>query len=299
MNEAAPLVSIIIPTYKSRMTLGWALRSVLRQEVEDFEVWVVGDGCIDGSEEVVCGFGDRRLRWMNLPSNSGSQSVPNNAGIARARGRYIAHLGHDDLWLPWHLRQLVRLIQDEDADFVHSMVAYYSPKGLMGIGGAPSHGRSYAYSRVVPSSWLYRREVVDACGPWDSPKKLSQPIDVDYVRRVDAAGKRIVAGEAVTVLKYPSSFWKAYARTDGWPQEEPCRLIETDPDAVRQRIAVDMARLLASEWRPLHGPRDLRRYLYEYLRDSLLAPKPKGLEWLRHATFQYLRRRARKERGLE
>lgn len=295
---STPLVSIIIPTYNSRTTLAWTLRSVLRQECADFEVWVVGDGSTDGSEEVVASFGDERFNWVNLEKNSGNQSIPNNTGIKKSTGKFIAHLGHDDLWLPGHLSGLLELIESTGADFVHAQVAQYAPGGLVGILGAPSKGRTYATSRLVPSTWLYRREVFDVCGEWEQPEGLQQAIDVDYVRRVNAAGKRIVAADRVTVLKYPSHYWNAYQRTEGWPQEEPCRLIETDPVELERRLSVEMSALLASQWRPLLSAAEIRREVYERLRDNLLAPRPGGLAWVRRRVFQYLRMRSRKARGL-
>ena len=68
---------------------------------------MVGDACADDSEQVVAAFGDPRIRWHNLPENCGNQYGPNNAGIAMARGRHIAYLGHDDIWLPDHLQRHV------------------------------------------------------------------------------------------------------------------------------------------------------------------------------------------------
>ena len=75
------------------MTL--SLRSVLAQSHADFEVLVVGDGCTDDSEAVVRGCGDTRVRWFNLPVNTGSQWAPNNHGLAEARGvRLIPHCAY-------------------------------------------------------------------------------------------------------------------------------------------------------------------------------------------------------------
>src|SRR5918911_3354227 len=101
------LVTVIIPTYNWSSVLPYSVGSALRQTLTDFEVLVVGDGCTDDSEAVVGSFGDERLRWVNLPTNTGHQSGPNNEGLRRARGELIAYLGHDDLWLPHHLSVLV------------------------------------------------------------------------------------------------------------------------------------------------------------------------------------------------
>ena len=47
------------------------------------------------------------IRWVNLASNTGHQWGPNSEGIRLADSDFIAYLGHDDLWAPNHLENLV------------------------------------------------------------------------------------------------------------------------------------------------------------------------------------------------
>ena len=84
---------------------------------------VVGDGCSDDSEQVVAAIGDPRVRWINLPSNNGHQSAPNNEGLRQARGEIVAYLGHDDLWLPRHLELLAGALDAQRADLAFSVAA--------------------------------------------------------------------------------------------------------------------------------------------------------------------------------
>ena len=56
----------------------FALQTVLLQDFKDFEVWVIGDGCTDDSEDVVASFEDERINWSNLRFNSGHPSIPRN-----------------------------------------------------------------------------------------------------------------------------------------------------------------------------------------------------------------------------
>ena len=135
MVTKAPTVSVVISTYNSAKTLKTAIRSVLLQEYSDFEIWIVGDGCTDNSPEVVASFADDRLHWVNLPQNSGSQSMPNNEGVRQANGMYIAFLGHDDLWLPAHLRLLVEALERDKADFVYCLTAWLSSDGKHVVSG--------------------------------------------------------------------------------------------------------------------------------------------------------------------
>jgi glycosyltransferase involved in cell wall biosynthesis len=106
-----PAVTVIIPTYNWSSVLPYSIGSVLRQTFTDFELLVIEDGCTDDSEEVVRRISDPRVKWINLATNTGHQSEPNNEGLRHARGQYIAYLGHDDLWLPHHLSCLVSALE--------------------------------------------------------------------------------------------------------------------------------------------------------------------------------------------
>src|SRR5450755_911398 len=128
-GDLPPLVSIVIATYNYSGVLRCAIRSALGQTFQNFELLVIGDGCTDDSETVTASFGDTRIRWHNLPRNSGYQAAPNNTGLAMARGRYVAYLGHDDLWLPNHLECLVRTIQQTGADVAYSLAIMIGPPG--------------------------------------------------------------------------------------------------------------------------------------------------------------------------
>jgi len=89
MNSDEPLVSVVVATYNWSSVLRYALLSAQNQTFRNFEVLVIGDGCIDDSAEVVESLGDPRFRWENLPVNSGHQSTPNNRGIELARGEWV------------------------------------------------------------------------------------------------------------------------------------------------------------------------------------------------------------------
>ena len=106
-----PLVSVLISAYNWSSVLAHAFSSALGQRYPAFEVIVVGDVCTDDSEQVVRAVGGGRVRWENLPENSGSESAPYNRGIELARGEYVAYLGQDDLWHPDHLAHLVAAVE--------------------------------------------------------------------------------------------------------------------------------------------------------------------------------------------
>src|SRR4029077_7111491 len=159
---AAPRVSVIIPTYNRSNVLRHAIASVLRQSFAGYELLVVGDACTDDSPDVVAGFADGRLRWINLPANSGHQSTPNNEGLRQARGELIAYLGHDDLWLPHHLDCMIAAF-DQGADAVCGITALVRPGGRY----ADVFPQQSAYRpgmSVSPSGLMHRRAVSERIG---------------------------------------------------------------------------------------------------------------------------------------
>lgn len=102
-----PTVSVVIPTYNRAHVVGRAIRSVLNQTYQDFEIIVVDDGSTDNTEEVVKSFNDPRIRYIRHEENRGG-SAARNTGIRAARGAYIAFLDSDDEWLPEKLAKQVQ-----------------------------------------------------------------------------------------------------------------------------------------------------------------------------------------------
>ena len=92
-----PKVSVIIPTYNRLSMLKEAVDSVLAQDFEDFELIVVDDGSTDGTADEVIRYGGR-VKLLQHGENRGV-SAARNSGILHAKGKYIAFLDSDDLWV--------------------------------------------------------------------------------------------------------------------------------------------------------------------------------------------------------
>lgn len=292
---------MVIATYNSSATLRCALLSLLAQDYPDFEAWIVGDCCTDGSGDVVASFCDARLKWTNLSTNSGSQGAPNNEGLRRARGLYIAYLGHDDLWWPWHLSGLAKCLETTGADLAHPLIGLYLPGGAHMMVGPPGPGRTYSDHFVPPSGWLHRREVVEEVGGWGDHRSLSRGVDFDLQRRLIAAGKTIAFHENLSVLKFPSAPWKTYARSNDIPQETWLRSMREEPIALERRVLLDFAVSFArsSSEKPRLGAtlsrtaRLLVRHAVDYCGEDAWPLRPL-LSW----RYQRIRRRLRRQRGL-
>jgi len=105
-----PFFSVVIPVHNRADDLGCALRSVLSQSEQDFEIVVVDDGSVDNPGKTVDDAGDQRIRYWRQENRGGGAA--RNAGVDLARGRFIAFLDSDDHFLPEHLANMRRLLEN-------------------------------------------------------------------------------------------------------------------------------------------------------------------------------------------
>jgi glycosyltransferase involved in cell wall biosynthesis len=103
-----PTVSIIIPAYNVAPYIGETLCSVLAQTFTDYEAIVVNDGSTDETELAIEPF---RSRIVYLKQENRGLSGARNTGIRSARGRYLALLDGDDIWLPDYLAKLIGMLE--------------------------------------------------------------------------------------------------------------------------------------------------------------------------------------------
>lgn len=238
MTEKGTTVSVIIPTFNSSGTLGLTLQTVLCQDFRDFEVWVVGDGCTDDTEKVVASFADSRLHWVNLPSNSGGPSVPRNEGLRHANGRFVAYVGHDDLWFPWHLSGLVDCIKNTNSDFVYSLGVTVVPEGVVGAFALPDRPWS-ASDNVSPSNWLHRKSLTEAVGAWSDQSGVGD--DREFLTRILSAKLRLGFRRQLSVLRFPSVDWHMYSIKTDFPQGRYVEAIRSNASELRDELLLELA----------------------------------------------------------
>ncbi len=125
MADGIVLFSVIIPLYNKATTVERAIRSVLKQTVQDFEIIVVNDGSTDRGPIVVSAINDPRIRLIHQ-SNAGV-SAARNRGIAESKYDLIAFLDADDEWLPEFLETIHQLVR------LHPNCVVYAPRYLFGL----------------------------------------------------------------------------------------------------------------------------------------------------------------------
>lgn len=115
---SAPVVSILMPVYKTAPYLREAMDSILSQTFTDFELIVLNDCSPDNADDILNTYKDPRIVRYKGARNVGLSNIL-NVGIGMARGKYIARMDSDDLSLPDRLRiQVDYLEAHPDIDLV-------------------------------------------------------------------------------------------------------------------------------------------------------------------------------------
>ena len=107
--SSSPYFSIVIPCYNRADIVLDTVRSVLKQEYQDFELILVDDGSRDNTRGVVAAIEDPRVRYFH--KENGERGAARNYGAQRARGRYINFFDSDDEMYPNHLRVVKEFVE--------------------------------------------------------------------------------------------------------------------------------------------------------------------------------------------
>jgi glycosyltransferase involved in cell wall biosynthesis len=172
LPDAAPLVSVIVPTVRIDADFRAAIASLTTQTVTEIEIVIVIDGAADGHEQELEQFADDDRFRVVLNGRQLGTPVALNRGVAVARGEYIARLDADDLAEPDRLAEQLAVFADNP-----DLVLVGSSATLIDDGGArigqldvPVEGAERVLLRrnaFVHSSVLMRRDALDLVGGYD------------------------------------------------------------------------------------------------------------------------------------
>lgn len=174
MDQMRPLVSVIIPTYNGSRFIRETIDSALAQDAESMEIIVGDDASTDDTRDVLRSYGDR-IRTLFPVANQGNGWM-RNALIEASRGRYIACLDHDDLFLPGKIATQIQAMEAHpSASLCHTGVELFGDD--QGDGPIVHEVRATAHGACFPamvrrcgiviSSVLMRRSMMPVDGFWN------------------------------------------------------------------------------------------------------------------------------------
>jgi glycosyltransferase involved in cell wall biosynthesis len=177
-----PLVSVIIPTYNRWPVVREAIESVLAQRFRDFELIVVDDGSTDGTVAALGSFG-ASLRLVRQARKG--VAAARNSGVTAARGRYIAFLDSDDLWLSKKLTvQTAFMEQNADLDISQTEEIWIrrgvrvNRKEKHRKGSGDIFRRSLDLCLVSPSAVMMTRALFERLGGFDEAFPVCEDYDL-------------------------------------------------------------------------------------------------------------------------
>lgn len=178
-----PLVSIIIPIHNQVDFLKKAIESVLNQIYQNFEVIIVNDGSTDQTREMVFSFKDERVIYL-WQENKGA-ALARNTGIEKAKGKYIAFLDADDLWLPEKLQKQVEFMEkNPEIGLLGTACVQVNEKGekikekIFPTENKILQKDLIKYNPFIQSSVMVKKEVFDKAQGYDEEFLESEDYDL-------------------------------------------------------------------------------------------------------------------------
>jgi glycosyltransferase involved in cell wall biosynthesis len=239
-----PAVSVIVPTFNRAALIGASVESLLAQSGVDFEVVVVDDGSTDDTLARLRAISDPRLRVV--AAAHGGVAMARNAGLAEARGRYVAFHDSDDVALPGRLARPVAVLSERpELGLVIMNGRFLPPEDGGGVeepwlkpavtqtlaGRTLGVGEVFRWNLGQLQGMCFTRAALDAAGPFDASFRILD--DLDLVLRVAARAPIAFVDEPIFLYRrHPGGI--AQDRTT--IREEAIRLAEklvaTQPDVL-------------------------------------------------------------------
>lgn len=217
-----PGLSIIMPVFNRERYIGEAIKSILSQTYQDFELIIVDDGSTDKSLQLSRSFKDDRIKVITNGTNRGIV-ISRNIGLKEAAGRLIAPFDSDDIAMPDKFRQQVEFLNAHpDFGMVGSWVSMIDENGRL----LKKKWKLNAKPERIPAIMLFRnyfaqpsvvirRDAIPSGGyktGFDLGEDYRMWIDVvekyktynlpEYLVRCRFHGKNIMQGDAHRMRKF-------------------------------------------------------------------------------------------------
>ena len=178
------LVSIIVPVYNVEKYIIETVKSVEAQSFSEWELLLVEDCSTDGTARVLETYlrerADSRIRMISQPSNMGAAKA-RNRGLAESKGRYIAYLDADDLWVPGKLERELAFMEETNAAFAFTGYEFANERGE-GTGKVVRVPATLSYKQALSNTTIFTTTVM-----FDTKKIDRKLLEMPVIKSEDTA----------------------------------------------------------------------------------------------------------------
>ena len=178
------LISIIVPVYNAEKYIEETIACVAAQTYEAWELLLVDDCGTDGTLKAIKRYMDNtrdpRICLIRQPSNQGAARA-RNRGLQEAKGRYIAYLDADDLWVPEKLERELAYMKEKDAAFVFTGYEFADEQGR-GSGRVVHVPETLHYRQALGNTTIFTTTVM-----FDTEKISRKLLEMPAVKSEDTA----------------------------------------------------------------------------------------------------------------
>ena len=214
-----PTFTVLLPVHRPPPLLPNAIASVLAQERQDFELFVICDGAPPETAEVARRHAakDGRIRVFEHPKGQRNGEIYRHQALQEARGEFVCQLGDDDYWLPNHLSEMATLLAE--FDFGNLSQVEILPGGDVELLGGdladPKTRHTMATQPITPcgpTSTGYRLKAYRALPVGWAPAPPDFPSDLFMWRKFLAhEGLRFGTRVVVSSVKFSAQFRRGWS----------------------------------------------------------------------------------------
>ncbi len=192
-------ISVIIPVFNGGNFIAEAIDSVLNQTTPVDEIIVIDDGSTDNTAQLLRSYSNK-IKY--LFQNNLGVSAARNTGIRCAKGKYIAFLDHDDIYLPNKIADALSIFTaNPQADIVLGKWEYLFSNPIFEEIHRKKIGTTKSTSGVLVGSYVFKKTVFEKIGYFDEELKFAE--DVDLMMRINNSNLQVFHSDQLH-LKYRS-----------------------------------------------------------------------------------------------
>ena len=225
-SREKPMVSIVITVYNAERFIGACIKSALAQTYPNFEVLVVDDGSTDGTAQICRSIADPRCHYVTWGRLGRAKAL--NAGIAEAKGEYIAINDADDLSLPHRLQYSMHFMREHpemaylgtgfaETDTFHKTipdeVLAEVPRFEKSPPVVPSRVELFRRNVFNNSTLLYPKSTWEGIGGYDEHLSNSEDYDF-YLRALQCGPAVLLPGRTVLWYTNPNGYFKQKSKRE-------------------------------------------------------------------------------------